>query len=166
MAVMQSSVVELCPAFPDKVAKYFKEIFVSGCFTIPPQKPSQESIVNVDRKVELVDVQTVTVEFPAGTVLIPSQDNPGNKIFVAGNIYLGVQYSALAEDQKVHFVRFQLPFETIILDDCGLLIDPADPIFPNNYVAHVCVEKVLETQVDERNICFELLLLVWVSQIA
>lgn len=163
MAFMQSNVVELCPAYPDKVAKYFKEFFVSGTFNIPPQKPPKEQIVNVDRKIELVDVQTVPVNLPGAPV--PEQPNPGNKIFVAGNIYLGVQYSARREDQKVHFVRFQLPFETIILDDCELLISPRDPIFPHNYVVHVCVEKVLEKQIDERTINFELLLLVWVQEI-
>lgn len=164
MTIMQSSVVELCPAYPDKVAKYFKEIFVSQTFQIPPQKPPKELIVNVDRKIELVDVQTVQVTLPGPPV--PDQPNPGNKIFVAGNIYLGIQYSALRDDQKVHFVRFQLPYQTIILDDCGLLIDPTDTIFTNGYVVHVCVEKEIITQIDERTISTELLLLIWVDEIA
>lgn len=158
MNMMNPGVVELCPAAPDRVAKYFKEIFVSEIFTIPSQKPSKEQIVNVDRKIELLDVQTVEVDLPD-----PGVD--GNKIFVAGNIYLGVQYSALREDQKVHFVRFQLPFQAIILDDCGNLIDPTDSIFTNGYVVHVCVEKMIPRQIDERTISFELLLLIWVEEI-
>ncbi|PKM90810.1 MAG: hypothetical protein CVU87_01180 [Firmicutes bacterium HGW-Firmicutes-12] len=164
MAIMQSSVVELCPAYPDKVAKYSTEIFVSETFKIPAQKPPKEQIVNVDRKIELVDVQTVQVTLPGTPV--PLQPNPGNKVFVAGNIYLGVQYSALREDQKVHFVRFQLPYQTIILNDCELLIDPADTMFTNGYVVHVCVEKEIITQIDERTISAELLLLIWVDEIA
>lgn len=163
MAVMQSSVVELCPAYPDRPAKYFKEVFVSCCCEIPTKKPDAEIIVNVDRKIELVDVQTVTVTLPGAPVI--TQPNPGNKVFVAGNIYLGVQYSALSEDQKVHFFRCQIPFEDIILDDCGLLIDPADTIFTNGYVVHVCVEKMLQELRDERTVCFELLLLLWVQEI-
>lgn len=163
MPFVQSSVVELCPAFPDRVAKYFKEVFVSDTVTIPPQKPPKEQIVHIDRKIELIDVQTVTVTLPGPP--IPLQPNPGNKIFVAGNVYLGVQYSALSDDQKVHFVRFQVPFQTYILGDCGLLIDPGDPIFTNGYVVHVCVEKMLEHQIDDRNITFELLLLIWVEAI-
>lgn len=159
MAVMQSSVVELCPSAPDREAKYFKEIFVSETFKIPEQKPPKEQIVNVDRKVTLEDVQTVTVTLPE------SQDPDGFKIFAAGNIYLGVQYSALREDQKVHFVRFQLPFQCIILDDCGDLIPIADTIYPDNYVVHVCVEKMLYKQIDERTIVFELLLLIWAEEI-
>lgn len=164
MAIMQNSVVQLCPAYPDKVAKFFKEIFASGNFTIPPQKPPKEEIVNIDVQIELVDVQTVPVTLPGDP--IPDQPNPGNKIFVAGNIYLGVQYSALREDQKVHFVRFQLPFETILLSDCGELIDPTDSIFTNGYVVHVCVEKgPLHTQIDSRNINFEMLLMIWAEEI-
>jgi len=160
MAIMQNSVVELCPAFPDKVAKFFKEIFASGTFTIPAQKPPKEEIVNIDVQIELVDVETVPVFLSGNTSTTPD----GNKIFVAGNIYLGVQYSALRDDQKVHFVRFQLPFETILLSDCGELIDSAD--LAKGYVVHVCLEKgPLHTQIDPRTINFELLLMIWAEQI-
>lgn len=164
MTLMPASVVELCPAYPDRVAKYFREIFVSDVAEIPVQKPSAEQIVNVDVKAELVDVQTVTVTLPDDP--IPYQPNPGNKIFVAGNIYLGIQYSALNPDQKVHFFRAQLPFQTILLNDCGLLIDPNDPIFTNGYVVHVCIEKLVKKEIDDRKMYFELLLLIWVEEIS
>lgn len=159
-----SAVTQLCPG-PDKPAKYFKEIFVSDTVKIPEQKPDKDQIVNVEKTIEFVDVQTVEITLP----LEPGQTEPGvgNKIFVAGNIYLDVQYVSTRETQTVHFARFQLPFQTIILSDCGNLINPDDTIFgpDNSYVVHVCVEKINEEQLDERTINFEVLLLVWVEEV-
>lgn len=117
-----SSIVELCPRYPDRTAKYFTEIFVSDTFTIPPQKPDKEQIIKVSRSITLEDVQTVAVDLPSG------EGVDGNKIFVAGNIYLGVQYVADRPQQTVHFVRFQMPFQAIILADCGRLIPVDDTI--------------------------------------
>lgn len=149
-----NTVVELCPG-PDKPALYFTEIFVSDTFKIPPQKPDKDRIANVRKTVTLEDVQTVTIDIDDSGV--PDYE----KVFVAGNIYLDVQYISTYENQSVHFVRFQLPFQTIILDDCG------DPLpygtLPEDYVVHVCIEKINEEQIDERTILFEVLLLVWLE---
>lgn len=150
------NVVELCPSSPDKPAKYFTQVFVSDKVKIPEQKPPKEQIVNIQRIITLEDVETIEVEV-SGQV--------GKKVFVAGNVYLGVQYSAKRPEQTVHYVRFQLPFQAIILTDCGKLIDPADPIFDNGYVVHVCVEKLHKKQIDERTILFEILLLVWLEEL-
>lgn len=159
MALDTSSIVELCPKAPDRTAKYFTEIFVSDIVRIPEQKPDKEQIVNLSRTITLEDVQTIQVDLPD-----PGVD--GNKVFVAGNIYIGVQYVALRPEQTVHFARFQLPFQGIILADCGALIPPTDTIFgPNSYVVHVCVEKMVEKQIDERTILFEVLLLLWVEEV-
>jgi len=90
----------------------------------------------------------------------------GNKIFVTGNVYLGVQYSADRPAQTVHYARFQLPFEAIIVGDCGDLIPPTDTIFgPNSYVVHVCVEKMEVVQIDKRTFSCRLLLLIWVEEV-
>ncbi|ADL13017.1 SPOCS domain-containing protein [Acetohalobium arabaticum] len=152
-AIQNPDVVQLCPAFPDREALYFKEIFVSDTFKIPEEKPDKEQIVNVNTSVDLVDVQTIEVELPDGET--------GEKVFTAGNIYLDVQYSSTRETQTVHFVRYQLPFQTYIVTDCGDLITEGE--LPDDYVVHVCIEKMLEEQIDERTINFELLLLVWVE---
>ncbi len=155
---LQSSVVELCPA-PDREAKYFTQIFVSDTFTIPEQKPDKEQIINVSRTITLEDVQTVEVDLPD-----PGVD--GNKIFATGNVYLGMQYTADRPTQTVHFAQFQLPYQAIIVGDCGGLIDPGDTIFgPNSYVVHVCVEQIEYQQIDKRKIFFKLLLLVWVEEV-
>ena len=157
MANSTSTVVELCPSAPDRVAKYFTELFVSGTFKIPPQKPDKEEVVNIQHNIDLVDVQTINVTLPDGTT--------GRKVFVGGNIYLDVQYVSTRATQTVHFVRFQLPFQTILLDDCGNVIPNDDTIFPDNYVVHVCLEKLNEKQLDERTLFFEALLLVWLEEI-
>ena len=125
-----STVVELCPA-QDRRAKYFTELFVSGTFTIPPQKPDKDQVVNLQHSIDLYDVQTIDVVLPGETT--PA----GKKIFVGGNIYLDVQYVSTRVTQTVHFVRFQLPFQTLIHTDCVDLIPNDDTIFPDNYVVHV-----------------------------
>lgn len=154
-----STVVELCPSAPDRRAKYFTEIFVSGTFTIPPLKPDKDRVINIQHSIELVDVETIDV-------ILPGQTTPaGKKVFVGGNIYLDIQYVSTRVTQTVHFVRFQLPFQAILLDDCGNLLPNDDTIFPDDYVVHVCVEKINEHQLDERTIFFEALLLVWIEEI-
>ncbi len=157
---LQSSIVELCPQAPDRVAKYFTEIFVADTVKIPEQKPDKEQIINVGRNITLKDVQTIAVNLP------DTPDVDGNKIFVAGSIDVGMQYSADRPEQTVHFAGFQLPFQTIILADCGELIPTDDTIFgPNSYVVHVCVEKIEYQQIDKRTIFFKLLLLIWVEEV-
>ena len=158
--VQNPNVVQLCPASPDRVARFFKEITVSDTVKIPEQKPDKEQVANISTEITLEDVQTIEVDLP------DSEGIDGNKIFVAGNVYLNVQYVSTKEEQTVHFVRFQLPFQTEILTDCGELIPVDDPIFgPDDYVVHVCIEKLEEEQLDERTINFELVLLVWVERI-
>lgn len=154
-----SSVVELCPAYPDRVARYFTEVLVGETCTVPPAKPDKEKVVNLRPTVELVDVETVTVTLPTTPATV------GNKVFVGGRVWLDVQYISTRPDQSVHFFRCQLPFEAIILQDCGALIPTTDPIFGprTSYVVHVCLEKLTETQIDPRTIRFEALLLVWVE---
>jgi|GEM_PF-1454250 len=153
---IDGGVVELCPS-PLHVAKYYKEIILNGNLVIPPQKPPKEHIVKVTHQIILKDVEVLTVTLPDGTVA-------GNKIIVAGIVSLSVQYVADVPDQKVHHVHYDLPFTGIILADCGELIPTADPIFPNNFVVHICVEKVRLTQIDNRTLSKEIVLMLWVEQ--
>lgn len=147
-------VVELCPN-ATSAAKYFTEIVVNGNLVIPEQKPPKQHIVKATRLVDLRCVDVVDVNQPPYV---------GRKIFVAGVITLGIQYVADTPDQKVHFVHFDVPFSAIIQGDCGALIPIDDTIFPDNFVVHVCVEKMRFTQVDSRTISKELVLMVWVEE--
>lgn len=147
---------EMCPN-ATSVAKYFTEIIVNGNLIIPPQKPPKEHIVKVTHLVDITDVEVITVTLPNGTVA-------GNKIVVAGTLKLGIQYVADVPDQKVHFVHYDLPIAAIILTDCGLPINPADPIFPDNFVVHVCVEKIRIEQIDSRTLSKQIVLMIWVEQ--
>lgn len=151
---LQDGVVELCPT-TNSPALYFTEIVVDGNLTIPPQKPPKDRIVNVSHKIELKDVQVIEVTLPGATA--PA----GSKIFVAGTITLGIQYIAVGPEQKVHYVHYELPFEALILNDCeGLITD-----LPENYVIHVCVEKIRVSQVDPRTLNKEIVLMIWVEEV-
>ena len=153
--------VQLCPAVPDRIAEFFNQIAVSDTVQIPEEKPDKEQIVNIATSVSMTDVQTVEVELPNDNMEVD-----GKKIFASGDVFLDVQYSSETEEQTVHFVRYQLPFQTIILTDCDNLIPADHPIFgPDDYVVHVCVEKLADNQIDERTITFELLLNVWVERV-
>lgn len=154
---LNSSIVELCPAAPDRVAKYFDEVFVSKVVTIPSQKPNMSDIIDLIPEITIEICETIDVKLPNGTT--------GKKIFVVGNVYLKVHYVSTNENQSVHFVRYPIPFQTFIVQPCGGLISDSDTIFPNNYVVHVCIEKVTKKVMDARTAFLELLMLVWVEEI-
>lgn len=152
---LDGGVVELCPS-PLHVANYYKEIILNGNLVIPPQKPPKEHIVKVTQQIILKDVQVLTVTLPDDTVA-------GNKIIVAGIVSLSIQYVADVPDQKVHHVHYDLPFTGIIMGDCGELIPSDDVIFPDNFVVHICVEKVRLTQINSRMLSKEIVLMLWVE---
>lgn len=154
---LNRGVVELCPNSTAR-AKYFTEVIINGNLHIPEQKPPKQHIVKTARLVEITCMDVIDVIPPGSTTPI------GRKIFVAGMVTLGIQYVADTPDQKVHFVHFDVPFSAIIQGDCGALIPVADTIFPDDFVVHVCVEKMRFTQVDNRTISKELVLLVWVEE--
>ncbi|WP_418792493.1 DUF3794 domain-containing protein [Phosphitispora sp. TUW77] len=152
---INGGVVEYCPT-DTSVAAFFTEIIVNGNLVIPPHKPPKERIVKVTHDVRLNDVEVITVTLPDGTI-------PGNKIVVSGVITLNIQYAADVPTQKVHFVHYDLPFNALILTDCGEPIPLAD--FPDDFVVHVCVEKLRLTQIDSRTLSKEIVLMIWVEEI-
>lgn len=154
---LNSSIVQLCPSAPDRVAKYFNEIFLSDTLTIPTQKPNMSDIISVNPEITIQICETINVTLPDGTT--------GKKIFVVGNIFLKIQYVSTNANQSVHFVSYNIPFQTFIIDPCEDLIPTTDTIFPDNYVVHVCVEKLTKKVLDERTAFVDLLLLVWVEEI-
>jgi len=155
--ILGAGVVQFCPN-ADSAAVYFTELIVDGNLTIPEQKPPKSHIVKATTSIELKDVEVIPVTLPGSTT------PDGYKILVAGIITLGIQYVSNAPDQKVHFVHYELPFEALVLGDCGDLIPPDDDILPDNFVPHVCVEKLRLTQIDSRTISKEIVLMVWVEQ--
>ena len=155
---LNSSIVQLCPSAPDRVAKYFNEIFVSDTVIIPVQKPNISDIISVNPEITIEICETINVTLPNGTT--------GKKIFVVGNIFLKVQYVSTNANQSVHFVSYKIPFQTFILDPCEDLIPATDTIFPDNYVVHVCIEKLTKKVLDVRTAYFELLMLVWIEEIS
>ncbi len=152
MPFENTGVVEICPA-PGREAFAFTQIFVSDIFEIPVQKPDAEQLVTITHNIDLKDVELIQFTDPDG--------NAWEKVFVAGNVYKLVQYTADVPEQTVHFVKFQLPFQTILVDDCGNPF-PQGTI-PENYVVHVCVEKQIVTLIDERHVLVEVLLMVWLE---
>ena len=149
-------VAQLCPN-ADSVAKYFTEVIIDGNLVIPPQKPPKTHIVKTTTLITLKDVEVIEVTLPDGTT--------GKKILVAGIITLGIQYVADVPSQKVHFVHYEIPFEALVLDDCGDLLPSDDTIFTNGFVPHVCVEKLRLVQIDNRTINKTIVLQVWIEEI-
>jgi len=156
------SLDSFCPS-PENPARYFTEIILNGNLAIPPCKPPIGNVLKVTHQVMLRDVEVLPVVLPGSTV--PA----GYKIVASGTITLNIQYVADVPEQKVHAVHYELPFNAIIMRDCALntsvfLIPPGDPILPDNFVPHVCVEKVRITQIDRRTLSKEIVLMVWVEQ--
>lgn len=154
---------ELCPS-PAHPARYFTQIILDGNLVIPSCKPPKSHILDVTHQVMIRDVETIHVVLPS-----PLPPTDGYKIVVSGTITLYIQYVADVPDQKVHTVHYELPFNAIIMSDCALntsffLIPPGDPILPDNFITHVCVEKIRVTQIDSRTLSKEIVLMVWVEQ--
>lgn len=153
---LNNGVIETCPT-ATHVARYYTQLVLNGNLVIPPQKPPKTHIIKSTYDIKIRDVEVLTVTLPNGVVA-------GNKIVVSGTITLYIQYIADVPEQKVHVVHYDLPFNALVMDDCGKPINPADPIFPDNFVVHVCVEKTHFTQIDNRTISKQIVLMVWVEE--
>lgn len=145
-----NGVPELCPSNVEATA--FTELVLDGNLVIPDQKPSMSEVAKYTYRIELKDVQVVEVDLPDGST--------GYKIIVAGAILLAIQYVADSPQQKVHVVHYQIPFVAMILQDCPPFLFPSPP---DDFVAHVCVEKIRVTKVNKRTFNKEIVLLVWIE---
>lgn len=152
-----NTVAELCPT-PQRVAALFTELILNGNLVIPPQKPPKKHIVKVTHQITVQDVEVITVNIPP--VPPATVGTTGYKILVAGNVRLVIQYVADVPDQKVHSVHYDIPFEAIVVGDCGDLLDAP----PANFVVHVCVEKIRVAQIDPRTLSKQIVLMVWVEE--
>ncbi|HAU32373.1 MAG: hypothetical protein XD78_1772 [Desulfotomaculum sp. 46_296] len=141
---------ELCPA-PGDVVSYHTQIPLSGLLEIPLQKPPKEQIFNTTHEIDITKYTALTVKKP-----------PGKKVLVAGKIMAGIEYIAKVPDQKVHFAHWDIPFQALIKNDNGSLLDLAFNL--DEYIAHVCVEHEEYMQIDERTISMEIVLLIWLQR--
>jgi len=151
-------VPELCPTAA-RPALFFTELILDGNLAIPPQKPPKVHIIKDTHEVKLTDVELLPVFLPGNTTTTPN----GYKIVVSGIFSLLLEYIAEGPEQKVHVVHFNLPFNALILNDCGGLIPPDK--LPDDFVVHVCVEKIRYTQINNRTIQKEIVLMVWVEEL-
>ena len=78
------------------------EVGIDHDIVIPPQKPPAEAILD-----HIVQVQFTRV------VVIPTPD--GTKVIILGVVHVIVKYVATDEEQSVHVVEAEIPFETFIL---------------------------------------------------
>ena len=132
---------------------FFTEVIINGNLIIPPQKPPKKHIIKDTHLIKLNDVDVIKVKNPDDSIA-------GYKILVSGIFTLGLQYVADVLDQKVHFVHYDLPFNALLMTDCGELI----PQKPTDFVIHVCVEDIKLTQIDSRTINKQILLMVWAEK--
>lgn len=140
---------ELCPG-PGDVVSYHTQIALNGLLEIPLTKPPKEKIFNTKHEIDITKFTTVTVKKP-----------PGKKVLVVGVVTVGIEYIAKVPDQKVHYAHWDIPFQALIKNDDGTLLDLDFNL--NDYIAHVCVEHEEYSQVDERTITKELVLLIWLQ---
>ncbi len=140
---------ELCPG-PGDVVSYHTQIPLNGLLEIPLNKPPKESIFNTTHEIDITKFTTITVKKP-----------PGKKVLVVGKIMVGIEYIAKVPDQKVHFAHWDIPFQVLINNDDGSLLDLNFNL--DDYVAHACVEHEEYMQVDERTISKGIVLLIWLQ---
>lgn len=141
---------EYCPKSGD-VVSYHTQIQLNGLLEIPLNKPDAKDIFNAIHEIDCTKYTTVTVKKP-----------PGKKVLVVGKVMVGIEYIADVPDQKVHFAHWELPFQALVKNDDGSLLDLNFNL--NDYVVHICVEHEQYELVDERSISKELVLLVWLQE--
>jgi len=142
---------EMCPG-PGDVVSYHVQVALNGLLEIPLNKPPKEEIFNVRHEIDITKFTTITVKRP-----------PGKKVLVVGKVMLGIEYIADVPDQKVHFAHWDIPFQVLIKNDDGSLLDLDFNL--DEYIAHACVEHEEVMQVDERTIAKEIVLLIWLQRI-
>lgn len=140
---------ERCPGSGD-VVSFHTQIQLNGLLEIPLNKPPKEEIFNATHEIDITKLTTVIVKKP-----------PGKKVLVVGKVRVGIEYIAKVPDQKVHFAHWEIPFQALLKNDDGSLL-PLD-FDLSKYVAHICVEHEEYSQVDERTIAKEIVLLIWLQ---
>lgn len=141
---------ELCPGAGD-VVSYHTQIVLNGLLEVPLNKPPVEDIFNVVHEIDITKLDTVVVKKP-----------PGRKVLVVGKVMVGIEYIARVTDQKVHFAHWEIPFQALLKNDDGSLLDLDFDL--SQYVAHVCVEHEQYDQINDRTIAKELVLLIWLQR--
>ncbi len=154
---------ELCPPNNSELNR-FTEVIVCETLVIPPQKPDKELITNVIKNFVVTDIEEITVDLGDNLV--------HKKVAVTGDILLGIEYSALTEEQEVHFAQFSIPFQGIVgYRPC--VSDPADPAYNRglngaafdieDYNVFVCLEHEQYHQLSPREIKAVVVLLIWLQ---
>ena len=90
----------------------FKQLSVDEVFKIPCQKPDIKDISEV-----AVDIAIKNYHVIKTSTGISNQNQrlTGNKLIITGTITQNIEYTALVEDQSVHFAQFSKGFTTYII---------------------------------------------------
>lgn len=86
------------------------ELNVDRVFTIPPQKPPAECLLDCIEDIEIT--KAVVIDTPLATPENPALEL--QKVLVTGIVTFTFKYSAAVPDQQVHAAHFQVPFNEII----------------------------------------------------
>lgn len=140
----------------------FAEIVINDNLIIPELKPDVELITNVIKDFQINDVEVLDVNLGA----VPVGQVQGRKVIIAGNLFLGVEYSAAVPSQELHFAHYCIPFKAMIkARPCttinrGLLPPDFDI---NNYIIHICVEHEQYHVINPRELSKVLVVLIWLE---
>jgi len=141
---------ERCPPSADIVA-YSLQIMLNGVLEIPCVKPPMEQIFNSTHEIQISKYTSILVKKP-----------PGQKVLVVGEMMVGIEYIANVPDQKIHFAHWGVPFQALIKNANGSLLSLDFDI--SQYNVYVCVEHESYSQLNDRTIVYDIVLLVWLQQ--
>lgn len=145
-----------CPTLASTVFT-FSELIINENLIIPRPKPNVERITNVIKNFIIYDVEVLDVNLG---------NFQGRKVIIAGDLFLGFEYSAAVSSQEQHFAHYCIPFRAMIkarpctTTNRGLL--PAD-FDINNYNIRICVEHEQQHIVSPRELSEVLVVLIWLE---
>lgn len=124
------------------LSQSFKQLSVDANVQIPLNNPPIQEVNDITAKIDIVKCHVVKTLIEAS---IGNNSKPGYKLIVNGMITQAIEYTALVEDQSIHYIEYKNKFSTFI-------VLPDSYILGQNIDVNPIVEDVTSTVSSPRDI--------------
>jgi len=132
---------------PDAGEHSWTQLSIPEILTIPPQKPSIESIDKVFIDVQIISRRVVKIPAPSDPEL-PNEEGTlltGWKLVIEGLLCQKIVYTGNVAQQTVHSAHFKIPFSAFIML-------PVDTLPTDKFCVVPCVEDVFIKAINSRQV--------------
>ena len=148
-----------------KNAPYWKQMYLTEKVSVPPQKPSIETINSVNVSVDIIRKEVIIT--PQSTAPnLEGKSLSGRKLIIEGVLSQVINYTALEPTQPVHTFHAYVPFSSFIV--VPETIDFRTPSNPDevdslniNFEVNACLEDVSVSLYSPREVIKQVTLLLY-----